>query len=79
MVIADRNVDVMRAHFRQQGNWHCLQYEEAPYLIRKFDVQGIPSMVAIDAMTGLLITKHARGTVEKYKENALSQWINQIQ
>lgn len=66
---SDSDEDAFKAYYAEMTGFHALPYSDRATkeaLSTKFGVEGIPSLVVIDAITGELITTDGRSLVGKY-------------
>jgi len=75
-VSSDREEDAFREYFSEQP-WLALPYSDRKLknaLSKKYKVQGIPTLVIVDAQTGELITKDGRDAVMSDPKGAEFPW-----
>ena len=69
----------MKTHYKNQGDWLACRYDDAPWFVTKYQVDGIPAAVAVNAKTGQVISYHGRGDVFKHQEKAAHVWCSGCQ
>merc|ERR1712154_220306 len=78
-VSSDQDDKKMKEYFKNDhGDWVCMPHGKK-HLSNKYGIQGIPSLVVMNAKTGATITKNGRADVNNNKAKAAQGWIKQMQ
>ena len=74
---SDQNDKAFKEYFAEHGNWLAFEYGDnrIESTSTKYGVQGIPTLIVIDAKTGKTIDTKGRMTVASKKGQAYKEWI----
>ena len=78
-ISSDEDSDAMMNYMKEShGDWYALEHKSKlkKKLDKKYDVEGIPTLVVLRA-DGTLITKEGRGNVQSKGPMVVEEWKNQ--
>merc|ERR1712062_114644 len=78
-ISSDEDSDAMISYMKEShGDWYALEHKSKlkKKMDKKYDVEGIPTMVVLRA-DGTLITKEGRGNVQSKGPMAVEEWKKQ--
>ena len=79
-VSSDRSADDMRSYMRDShGDWWAVDHgsEAAQQLKQRFAVAAVPTVVAVRAADGAVLTREGRAAVQGKGPKAAEEWLKQ--